>query len=82
MSAGRLGRHHLRSPEGETTMSLSERTRRLLLTVLLAVLAAGIVCKEECAAAGGCRYFASFGCNCKFQCFDGTQGLRICMSSR
>ncbi|HEX9698950.1 MAG TPA: hypothetical protein VGD06_05765 [Acidobacteriota bacterium] len=79
-------------------MSLSERTRRLLLMVLLAVLAAGIVyeqahaddldaacgnvCKEECAAAGGCRYFASFGCNCKFQCFDGTQGLRICMSSR
>jgi hypothetical protein len=79
-------------------MLLSDRARRLLLLGLLAVLAAGVVyeqahandldaacgnvCKEECAAAGGCRYFASFGCNCKFQCFDGAEGLRICMSPR
>ncbi len=67
---------------------------RLVLLVLLALLAAGIVheqavandldvdcgslCARTCVGEGGCRLFRQIGCNCRFTCQSGAQGGTIC----
>ena len=77
-------------------MFRSTRGRRIVLAVLLVVMAfaiayeqavadaldagCGTICMNQCAFDDGCRYFETVGCNCKYQCNNGTKGISVCGS--